>query len=411
MKCSYCGHELRVGSVYCENCGKEAQIVPDYVPEEDPLYWVEKEEEERKQKEQEERDKKEEIIKNENKKDGIRKNRKKKIRLFFIILFVMVCVGTITGSFLVKGKRDNSYTYQMKKAYLYHDEGNYEKSLQYAKKAGDLNLEKRDPVYLIADNYYQMERYGECISVLEEAINKYSDKDGLNEGDVPILKFYELLLSAYGQNGDYDKIRNLAIENMDDEEVFKLADSYLTRPPEILPEGGTYNEALTVSITAPKNGYYIYYTIDGTEPDTASLRYTGPFELPEGKTMVSAVCADKKGNLSIPAQESYEVDLVAPDPPLVSPQSGLFHEKEEIIVTIPDGCRAYYTWDGSIPDDTSEETDGTIEMMEGNNILSVILLNENGLYSKVTTRSYTCVNKQYDFGTDKEGKEEKKKNR
>ena len=49
--------------------------------------------------------------------------------------------------------------------------------------------------------------------------------------------------------------------------------------------------------------------------------------------------------------------------------------------------------------------------MEGNNILSVILLNENGLYSKVTTRSYTCVNKQYDFGTDKEGKVEKKKNR
>ena len=30
MKCAKCGAELRVGSVYCENCGQPAQIVPDY---------------------------------------------------------------------------------------------------------------------------------------------------------------------------------------------------------------------------------------------------------------------------------------------------------------------------------------------------------------------------------------------
>ena len=30
MKCANCGSELRDGCLYCSNCGKEAQIVPDY---------------------------------------------------------------------------------------------------------------------------------------------------------------------------------------------------------------------------------------------------------------------------------------------------------------------------------------------------------------------------------------------
>lgn len=37
MKCSYCGHEIPEGMVYCGKCGKEVCIVPDYNPLEDML--------------------------------------------------------------------------------------------------------------------------------------------------------------------------------------------------------------------------------------------------------------------------------------------------------------------------------------------------------------------------------------
>ena len=30
MQCPYCGAQLETGNVYCEVCGKEVQIVPDY---------------------------------------------------------------------------------------------------------------------------------------------------------------------------------------------------------------------------------------------------------------------------------------------------------------------------------------------------------------------------------------------
>ena len=37
MKCRYCGYDIPEGELYCENCGKEVQIVPDYNPLDDML--------------------------------------------------------------------------------------------------------------------------------------------------------------------------------------------------------------------------------------------------------------------------------------------------------------------------------------------------------------------------------------
>ena len=37
MKCRYCGQEIPEGVLYCENCGQEVRIVPDYNPLDDML--------------------------------------------------------------------------------------------------------------------------------------------------------------------------------------------------------------------------------------------------------------------------------------------------------------------------------------------------------------------------------------
>lgn len=37
MKCRYCGQEIPKGMLYCENCGNEVRIVPDYNPLDDML--------------------------------------------------------------------------------------------------------------------------------------------------------------------------------------------------------------------------------------------------------------------------------------------------------------------------------------------------------------------------------------
>ena len=37
MRCRYCGQEIPEGMLYCEACGYEVRIVPDYNPLDDML--------------------------------------------------------------------------------------------------------------------------------------------------------------------------------------------------------------------------------------------------------------------------------------------------------------------------------------------------------------------------------------
>mgnify|MGYP004476926919 len=37
MRCRYCGYRIPEGKLYCENCGREVRIVPDYNPLDDML--------------------------------------------------------------------------------------------------------------------------------------------------------------------------------------------------------------------------------------------------------------------------------------------------------------------------------------------------------------------------------------
>ena len=58
--------------------------------------------------------------------------------------------------------------------------------------------------------------------------------------------------------------------------------------PVISPNGGTFSSEETVTITCPTIGADIYYTTDGTEPTTASTKYTGEFTISE-TTVVKAI--------------------------------------------------------------------------------------------------------------------------
>ena len=51
------------------------------------------------------------------------------------------------------------------------------------------------------------------------------------------------------------------------------------------PEGTTYTSAQTITITNNETGSTVYYTLDGTTPNTSSTEYTAPFKLSETKTL------------------------------------------------------------------------------------------------------------------------------
>lgn len=73
--------------------------------------------------------------------------------------------------------------------------------------------------------------------------------------------------------------------------------------PLFSPEGGTYTDAVTVSLSCSTEGAQIFYTTDGTEPSASSTPYSTPFVL-TATTTVKAVAA-LASSLSEVSQADY----------------------------------------------------------------------------------------------------------
>ena len=81
-------------------------------------------------------------------------------------------------------------------------------------------------------------------------------------------------------------------------------DTQAPEAPVITPDGGSYAEAQTVTITAASADAAIYYTLDGSDPLNGTL-YTGPFTL-EQSAVVRAVAV--RGN-SVSAETRVEFTI------------------------------------------------------------------------------------------------------
>lgn len=114
--------------------------------------------------------------------------------------------------------------------------------------------------------------------------------------------------------------------------------------PVFTPKEGTYMDKVSVSIAAAE-GLKIYYTLDGSEPTTASTLYEAAFDLTE-TTTVKAIAVDAEGNASPVAKAMYTIKATP-----VAPENGaLFNFNEN-------------KW--NLPVSSSEETFPITEVKEG----------------------------------------------
>lgn len=76
--------------------------------------------------------------------------------------------------------------------------------------------------------------------------------------------------------------------------------------PAVTPSTGQYTGPEQITITVPE-GYTAYYTMDGTDPTTASEQYTGPINMPENaRTIFKAVLVNNQnGKLTEVTTRSY----------------------------------------------------------------------------------------------------------
>ena len=369
MKCAKCGAELKEGCLYCSVCGHEAQMVNGYsVLEEDYLKALLTDEASKDTSSEE----------TENQKKKAEGHHKKKKQTPWIVLgcvaavVVVIAIGAIA---YVRYQNNNSYDYQIEMAEKELVDLNYEKALSYYKNALTLSPNDINARAAMAEIYLARKEYDSALVLEMEIINL----------DKKNKEAYQGLITIYEAKGQYDKITELA-STVTDTDLLELFSGYIVAEPVFYPDEGTYDVYTEVTIFSIEE-CDIYYTLDESDPKKNGILYTDAgIELDDvGKYTIKAVCKNDKGIYSDVVTYKYKTEAKAPDYPEVTPDGGTMDDITFVVITADEGCSIYYTWDGTDPTDTSARYTEPIEVPEGNNILSIIVVNDK---TKLTSEIY-----------------------
>ena len=197
---------------------------------------------------------------------------------------------------------------------------------------------------------------------------------------------YQAYVEFYMDTDQKEKIP-LLLEDVDGDVAERLAGYIVADPGFSLDDSEVYEDVQELSLTT-EEGYTIYYTDDGSEATIRSKKYTEPIQLGEGVSEISALAVDEKGVPGLPVKKSYTVELPIVDAPAVSPSTGQYSSAVQIEIKVPEGYEAYYTTNGEDPSTASSKYMGPIDMPEGETLFKAILVNSKGRASGITTRNY-----------------------
>lgn len=369
MKCAKCGAQLKEGRLYCEVCGYEIQIVPDFEPEIENSIT------------QTLTTLVEDISQDEPQENGRqtldgKKGKRSRTAIPIWAAFAGISCALVFGILLVILNQMNSYEYQKQKAIGYAQKQEYEQAINCIAKAIELESEDAEAKLLLADYYLASGSTESAKIVLRELIFANQSNQ----------EAYKKLLTIYENEENYEAIQEL-LKNCTLTEIVERFGKYAAMSPEFSYPEGSYNEVIALKLSTNTAGT-IYYTLDGSEPGTDSEKYTAPLMLENGDYTVKVLFINEYGIQSECITKEYHIDVAIPLAPEVSVFSGSYTKPMMIEVQVPQDCSVYYTMDGSMPTMDSILYAVPIAMPMGKSTFRFIAYSKDGVAGEVTTRTF-----------------------
>ena len=377
MVCPNCGHEIQDGHLICESCGYEIRMVPDFDPESDATI-------------------------DKTGVDGILETtggskvvdddieiteeldielyaasiRHRILMIASIILGALILIGGAIWAVL----RMNSLEYQLNNARRLAESGKYEAAINSLENLYVTHSNESQILFLESDCYLKSGKDDMAI----DSLMRIAKSRSFAEND--ICSAYDKIISIYDSAGEYNVINDL-LNECEITEITNAYQNYMAMNPMFSDDSGIYDKTVILKISANTSGT-IYYTTDGSVPNSTSKRYESPLFLDHGDYVISAVFINQYGVVSDTVVKTYSITSEIPDQPVVNADSNSYEVPVLITAEIPEGCTVYYTTDKSVPTEDSTRYIDPIPMPVGYSNFSFVAINEQGLASDVVVRSY-----------------------
>lgn len=375
MNCPNCGNTIKEGSLYCEHCGEDIHIVPDFEPEiefniEQTLNGIVEEMKQETEGKQEDNGSSMPVDKPQKKQYG---------RIAAIIAgTVLLALTGVAGLFTY---RYNSLAYQMQRAVQCTGNAQYDRAIYYYNRAMELDDGDIELQFALAEVYFLKNNKIEYEYLLREiAKNPNATMEQLERA-------YGKLIAIYRAREDYQTINDLLLDS-NNSTIITTYQNYIAMEPEFSVKEGYYNVIQPLKLTAFGSGK-IYYTMDGSVPDENSTQYTAPIILDDGDYIIKAYFVNEKGITSPCVTGEYHIEIEEIPAPEISAVSGEYNFPIYIEV-LNDDENVYYTTDGSIPTYSSTAYAGPIPMPLGKSTFKFARIEDNRT-GIVAERTYQLI--------------------
>lgn len=397
MKCAKCGNELKDGRLYCEHCGEEIKIVPEFDLEfekqiketlDNLAKDVVSETEEPTQEDVFQKIDQEDIDFHDSLKDIFSLLHFKNGRMihgkFLIALVAGIIVFVVGCVLLFRHTSVNSYEYKYEQALMYAANQQMEEAIVCMEQALALNPDNEDARLLLTDFYYQNGDVSNATLLLHDIILSNPE----NVEDV-----YDRLINIYIKENAFSEIGDL-LKDCNNVKILSKYNSYVANVPDFNKRGGEYDELISITLKGNTSGS-VYYTMDGTEPDSTSEEYDHPILLESGKYVIKAIFINTYGIQSDVATMEYNINIIPPEAPTINLDSGTYDEPQLIEIIYETNAKVYYTLDGSEPTTDSARYTEPLEMPVGISNFSFVVVNDKGAVSEVVHRTYNLTMAAY----------------
>lgn len=379
MKCPKCGSPMGEGQMYCEHCGKEIQIVPEFDTELENSMRAALSETATQIGGASAADSGSQKAETDSRPDStkqlypLKKHRGR--RSIIVLTAFLLAAACACAAVMLYWRSTPDYLYEQSQTLM--EQKNFGAAAQKLEAA--LEKDPENILYLngLSACYYALEDFEKAAETCLAAIR-------LDESDEEAYRRYVSICEQYN---DYGAINDL-MQQCSDMRIRSQYLDYMANPPEFDVPEGTYHEVQNVKLIANSAGT-TYYTTDGSLPDENSAVYTAPILLESGEYEIRALFVNRYGIPSKVASGHYYIDLQKPDPPAVQPASGTYDRPVLISIEVPEGCQVFYTTDRSEPDISSSLYEEPFWMPVGYSTFQFVTVSKEGVAGKITKRQYT----------------------